>query len=196
MKEIIKGRIKKIRMKKRAGNLSISLPVVLIMLMAILITYQVRMNGIKIIKTLAEDSITGANLACLVIDKDTYGASHHMIIKNEDEAYDIYCKVLRSNMKLDDSNFPSSDLVIKGPVTIHRFIIYNVIDERITATEISLEGGKTVQVIDGQRGSMQTPDGTVITSTTVYSKIGFMLRGFMNSESYVYKEHSADITNE
>ncbi len=42
---------------------------------------------------------------------------------------------------------------------------------------------------------MYTPDGVLIKSTTVYSRIGVELKGYMNSSFYFYKDNSVDITD-
>lgn len=181
-------------LKKRDGKIYYSLALFLIMFCALLVVFEIKMNKIKMLKNLAEDSIVASNLACLVIDIEKFGRTHDIHIKDVNEIYDIYCKVLKGNMKLEDSFTPVSEDIIKGEVKVHRFIIFNVSGSQIIKTEISEGKSQSVEIINGQVGIMTTPDGTLISNTTVYSKIGFWVRGFMGREHYVYKENSVDIT--
>lgn len=181
-------------LKKRCGKIYYSLAAFLIIFSTILVVFEVKINGIKMVKSLAEDSITASNLACLIVDLGEFGATHNIQIKDVSEAYNIYCNSLKGNMKLNNDFIPVSEDVIKGRITIHRFILFNVNGDQITKTEILNGEFQSEEIINGQVGIMTTPDGTRVSNTTVYSKIGFVVRGFMNYEQYVYKENSVDIT--
>lgn len=184
----------RINLKKKEGKVYYSLALFLIMFCTLLIVFEIQMKKIILIKNLAEDSIVASNLACLVIDIEEFGRTHNMQIKDVNEAYDIYSKALKGNMKLKDNFTPVLENMIKGEVKIHRFIVFNVSGDQIIKTEISEEGSQSVEIINGQVGTMKTPDGTIVSNTTVYSKIGFIMKGFMEQEQYVYKENSVDIT--
>lgn len=181
-------------LKKREGKIYYSLALFLVMFCALLVVFEIKMNNIKILKNLAEDSIVASNLACLVIDIEQFGRTHDIHIKDVNEIYDIYCKALKGNMKLEDNFTPVSEDIIKGEVKVHRFIVFNVSGNQIIKTEISEGESQSVEIINEQIGIMTTPDGTPISNTTVYSKIGFWIKGFMGYEHYVYKENSVDIT--
>ena len=42
---------------------------------------------------------------------------------------------------------------------------------------------------------MKAPNGAVINTTMVYSKIGFEIKGYLNNSHYVYKHNAVDITD-
>lgn len=181
-------------LKKRCGKIYYSLAAFLIVFSTILVVFEIKINGIKMVKNLAEDSIAASNLACLIVDLEEFGATHNIQIKDVNKAYDIYCNSLKGNMNLNNDFIPASEEVIKGKITIHQFILFNVSGDQITKTEILNGEFWSEEIINGQVGIMTTPDGTPVSNTTVYSKIGFAVRGFMNYEHYVYKENSVDIT--
>lgn len=147
-------------------------------------------------KRLVEDALDLSNLASAVIDIEEYGTNHNIIISNPDQAYLIYKNALKSNMGLDNEQNCTKYNTISGKVTVLEYIIYNVYDNVITVHRYNADGTKEIEENLGYVGNIQTPDNTVVESTTVYSRIGFHVKLLFNMEFYGVHDNSADIVKE
>lgn len=180
-------------MKKDKGALEYGFSFMLILLAVALLLYVYQMRLIKHCKLRVEDAIVAANLAGAVIDLKEYGRSHTVLITDIDRSYELYCHALQNNLNLE-SDFESQNKdLIHGKVTVHEFSVYNVDGQNIIKYSVGEDGHlKVIQLLDGL-GKTKTPNGIQVQNTTIYSKIGFWIKGFQNQMHYVYKENSVDV---
>lgn len=140
-----------------------------------------------------EDALAASNLASAVIDVEEYGISHTVRIANPSEAYYQYLEALKENLHLNDSMEGDELSLISGPVTVVKYIIYNVEEERITVHHV-LENGR-VWTEQGVKGSITAPNGILIENTGVYSEISFPVKGFLGVTVTAHKGKLVDIVS-
>ena len=92
-------------MKKRKGTMDPLMIVVFfaIFFIIILVEYNVQLYTFRIIGTRTEDALALSNLASAVVDIEEYGSTHHLIITDAENAFNLYKSALKTNMGLDDS---------------------------------------------------------------------------------------------
>ncbi|WP_343246770.1 hypothetical protein [Diplocloster hominis] len=168
----------------------ISLSMVSIVLLLILFLYQSRM--IKITRNYAQDGLTASNLAAAVIDLAEFGVSHEILISDEVRAYEEFRTALRENLRLDEHETALENSLLKGQIRIEDFIIYNVENHLIYQTG-KKDGVWLAKNCLGIQGDVRTPDGTVIESTTIYSRISFPIRGWRDQDREVTVQKSVDV---
>ncbi len=171
----------------------------LIGLVCLVASYVIKMKYIGIINEDIQDAVSLSNLAAAQIDKEIYNRNGTIQVKDFNEAYYAYEEALIDNLNLSMDRKPMNNEYIQTGIDILEFSVYNVVDLDITQIRRSLINGIAVtETIDwsGQLGELKTPDGVNITNTTVYSRVGFTLKGFMNDSRYVYKEGCIDIVDQ
>lgn len=183
------------KLKKDKGIVEYTLSIMLLMIIVLLVLFVYRMRVIKITKENVEDALVSSNLACAVIDLEEFGTTNEIVIKDPQESYEIYKKALKGNMYLDDNFMPVDRKLINGKVTIHEFVVYSVNAGNVQVSRIGSDGIVSIQDYPGGAGIVQTPDGTVVNSSTVYSKIGFEIKSYRENVMYVYKQNSVDVVS-
>ena len=171
------------KLKKKDG---ISLNFILIPAISIAIIFclfMIKSKQIEIVNDFIDDGLVISNLAAATVDLNEYGQSN-TIVNND-----------FNNLRLDNNFVPQTSNLIDGGITIEIFTIYNVIGNDIHMTKRQRNGNIIKQVYPNAVGTMKTPDGVKIETTTVYSKIGMNVKGFMNGTTYVYKDKTVDITD-
>lgn len=139
-----------------------------------------------------EDALAASNLASAVADIKEYGSTHILQITSAQDAYDIYREALRTNLGLDD-NWENAKLEwISGKVEVLQYTVYNVRDQDVTIYSFSEQGDFIREEKDGL-GSVRTPDGTLVESTSVYSRIGFPVEGILGITVYAEKDNTVDL---
>lgn len=143
------------------------------------------------------DGLVFSNLAAATVDLKEYGSTNKIVNNHFDKSFNEYQNALKENLKLDNDFVPidSNNSMIAGKVTVEIFTIYNVDGNDIHMIKRQSNGNIIKQTYHNELGSMYTPDGVLIKSTTVYSRIGMELKGYMNSSFYFYKDNSVDITD-
>ena len=179
-------------MKKREGTIGIGVSLFCVMFVAVIIAYMSQMYSFQSIRIDTEDALAASNLASAVIDIEEYGISHNIIIADPEAAYGIFKDALKVNMRLDDAWNSSKD-EISGPVEIVEYIIYNVRNEDV---EIHYFGhSQYSQVITGGKGTVTAPNGKLIESTSIYSKITFPVDAIWGIQTTAVKEQLVDIVS-
>ncbi|MBU9735474.1 hypothetical protein [Diplocloster agilis] len=168
----------------------ISLSVVGIVLLLILFLYQSRM--IKITRNYVQDGLTASNLAAAIIDLAEFGASHEILISDEVRAYEEFRTALRENLRLDEQERALENSLLKGQIRIEDFIIYNV-ENHLVYQLGKKDGAWLTKNCLGSQGDVRTPDGTVIESTTIYSRICFPIQGWIGQVREVTVQKSVDV---
>ncbi len=139
-----------------------------------------------------EDALAASNLASALIDVEEYGKSHTLRIIDPQEAYEIYKEALSINLGLDEAGQSSQKELMEGPVKILSYMVYNVENDRVDIFSLS-EGETMQQLPSGEVGLIYTPDGILVETTTIYSRISFRVKGLENQYIYAEKEKSVDV---
>uniref|UniRef100_UPI004057BD58 hypothetical protein n=1 Tax=Acetatifactor sp. TaxID=1872090 RepID=UPI004057BD58 len=180
-------------MKKRKGTISTVVALFYVIFLVVIIAYMTQIYTYQTIKIDTEDALAASNLASAVIDIQEYGISQNIIIKDPVAAFGIYKDALKVNMGLNDSWYSTGQRGITGPVLVLEYVIYNVRDNDV---EIHYFGSSNYsQVIPGGKGTVTAPNGKLIESTSVYSKITFSVEGIFDIQTTAVKEKLVDIVS-
>lgn len=183
----------RIRKKKRA-EIEIITGMYLLVLLVVLVAAQMQMSLFRVSASFVEDAVAASNLASAVIDIKEYGKTHTIRISSPGRAYELYREAVRENLQLDENWENSNKDMICGRVEILKYEIYNVTGKDVTIYSFGAEG-EQVETVSGGLGNVRTPDGTIVTSTSVYSRIGFPVRGIFGLEIAAQKEKTVDIVS-
>ncbi len=179
-------------MKKRKGMISWSVSIFVFALLFLLIVSAMQLQEYNAVKIFTEDALAASNLASAVIDLQEYGISHDIVIADPDSAYRLYREAMQVNMKLDNG-WESNNDTIAGAVVVLDYIIYNVKDMDV---EIYSYGQNTYStVVENGLGSVSAPNGQLIESTSVYSRITFPVEGIFEIRTDAVKDKLVDIVN-
>lgn len=181
--------------KKTEGKLELMTGMLGICLIMLMVCVHIQLMLFSIAGLYMEDALAASNLASALVDISEYGASHTLWIADPAESYQVYQEALKANLQLDENWECARRELISGRVEILRYIIYNVRGQDITIHCFGSEGEYSREETGGL-GSVRTPDGTLVESTTVYSRIGFPVEGILGVEVYARKDNSADIVTE
>ncbi len=138
-----------------------------------------------------EDTLAASNLASAVVDLKEYGRTHKILIEDSGEAYERYRRAVKGNLNLNEAWEGQAGGVVQGNVQVKNYTIYNV-DGRIVTVFQYDENGLMTSWID-ILGSVYSPNGILIESTSVYSEITFMVKGLFGIEIQAHKGNLADI---
>lgn len=139
-----------------------------------------------------EDALAAANLASAVIDLQEYGKTHRICIQEPEHAFEIFRESLCYNLQLDSFlNATNRDVLASG-VRILDYRIYNVAQD-IVQVYVLDENGVIKEYQTGICGSVFTPDGVCVETTTIYSKVSFEVKGIGEQIISANKEKSVDI---
>ncbi len=161
-------------------------------ILLVTILFAFRTNQYMITGAWVEDALAASNLASAVIDYEEYGKSHRILIPGPREAFGRFREALSKNLHLDDFLNTTNTELICSKVSIKQYLVYNVQEETIVWTEMDQEG-RIVAQGEAARGMVYTPDGVLVENTTVYSRVGFYVKGMMGQQIYTEKEKSIDI---
>ena len=139
-----------------------------------------------------EDALAASNLASALIDIEEYGKDHTLRILDPQGAYVIYKEALSINLQLDEDGRSFQRGLLEGPVRIVSYIIYNVKDGLVEIYEMD-ESGNMQESAQGEAGQIYTPDGVLVESTTIYSRIHFGVKGLGQQYIQAEKEKSVDV---
>ena len=128
------------------------------------------------LKTYTEDALAASNLASAVIDIQEYGVNHNLIIKDPAHAYSIY------------QEDPAG--MISSPVQVEQYIVYNV---RGTEVEVTSFGENLNYSATETLGSATSPNGRVINSTSIYSRISYQVTGYFGVTVPAVKDKLVDV---
>ena len=164
----------------------------LVLLVLIVILCGFRLTQYMLISDTVEDALAASNLASAVIDIKEFGKSHSIRIQDPEKAYMLYREALCHNLHLDEYLNTTNQEIIASKVTIEEYIVYNVFE---TLVEIYvLDGnGQIKKCESGMVGQVFTPDGVCVETTTVYSRISFLVKGLFDGLLDTCKEKSVDI---
>lgn len=184
-------------LKKEEGMLfNVVVPICFIILACTIILY---INSIKKVYSARDDienSLAAATLAGDIADCNLYGSSRIINIDNPKKSYELFKSSLKQNLYLDDKFYPiNKDSMVKSNIRIESYIIYNVVGNNIEENRV-VSGTVNKYNHLNAVGKLKTPRGDVIKNTTIYSKIGFSIGGFMSiNNDKAFKECVVDLTD-
>ena len=179
------------KMKKDKGAIEYSMSIILLMISVLLILFCFRIRSARVEKAYLEDGLASANLAAVVIDTDIYGETEKLIISDTSGAYEHFKKSLKTNLNLDDHYMPENTFLMENPVEILEFRVYNVDDDMVTCVVYDEYGLRSTE--SSSLSHTVAPDGTEVESTTIYSKIEFDVKGFLDQRNRLTLENSVDV---
>lgn len=138
-----------------------------------------------------EDGLAASNLAASVMDVVTYGKTGEIIIDDETAAYDRFCDALKANLNLDENWKSNNSERIRGAVQVEEVIIYCVQNRTIHAS--IYRQGTYVGKMDYPLGSVSAPNGKIIESTGIYSRVSCKVKGYLGAELAICREQLSDI---
>ncbi len=177
------------------GKVEIITGMYLLLFLTIILSAQIQMGFFMTAGTFMEDALAASNLASAVIDVQEYGISHTLQIAVPDDAYAIYRDALKVNLGLDENWEHGNKSLISGPITIQEYAIYNVKKQDVTIHVFSGNGGYSAWMVKDGLGKVETPDGTIVKSTSIYSRISFPIKGVLGMSVYADKEKTVDIVS-
>lgn len=183
------------KLKKKKGSIEMFISSMIFITVALVIVMMMRLKVVKVTKNFVEDGLVASNLASATIDLREYGTTNKIVNSDFEKSFNDYCVALKDNLNLNSDFTPKSSILINSKVDIHNFTIYNVVGNDIDMIKRESNGSITRQSHPNKVGIMKAPNGAVINTTMVYSKIGFEIKGYLNNTHYVYKENAVDITD-
>jgi len=181
--------------RKQEGKIEIIVSVYWILILTILLAVFMQLLQFQATKSYVEDALAASNLASAVIDIETYGILHELIIADPDAAYDLYKEALKINLDLNDYWENTNKAIITGQVEILEYVIYNVRGEDVEIHFFNA-GVRSSWTVYGGLGSVTAQEGTLIETTSIYSRIGFPVEGIMGVLIDARKENLVDIKSE
>jgi len=178
-------------MAKNCGQTAWTNGLFSLLFLAVFLRVLLQLEAFQASSLYLEDALAASNLASAVVDVKEYGYSHKILLKDPEEAYERYKWAVKGNLNLSDSWEGQSGSVVQGPVRIMNYTVYNVSGDEVTVYHYDENGLMTswVEIL----GSSAAPNGVVIESTSVYSEIAFVVKGFLGVEVQAYKGNLADI---
>lgn len=186
--------MRRMKWNKRTGKVEIFVGMYMVVFLLILLSVQLQMRIFMATSTYMEDALAVSNLASAVIDVREYGMTHIVKIASPDDAFELYCEALKQNLSLNDEWESGKKDLIYGQVEILKYEIYNVEKNNITIYSYGTEG-EYVRALPNGLGSVYTPDGVLVESTSVYSKIRFPVKGILGIEIDAKKDKTVDIVS-
>ncbi len=157
-------------LRKDKGQATFLIGLFFLLFLLVIVGTQVKVYEYRMTARYLEDALAASNLASAVIDVEAYGVSHRIWLKNPRNAFERFCEALEGNLNLDES-LQSRNSLIKGSVTVENYTIYNVDGDYVLITRVNPAGGSTFT--EERLGTVRSPNGIPIESTSVYSEISF-----------------------
>lgn len=177
--------------KKRKGEIGIVVPMFFITFMVIMIAYLLQLTGYGAIRTMTEDALAMSNLASAVIDIETYGKTHDILIADPEQSFETYQRALQANMKLDAQWTGQGTQY--GKVEILDYIVYNVSGSDVEIFRFGQSPEN--RFVAGGLGSVEAPNGQRIEKTGIYSRVTFPVNGLFGIVTTAVKDKLVDVTN-
>lgn len=178
-------------MKKDKGAVEYTMSIMFLIVSVLIILFCFRIRSARVEKVYLEDAQASANLAAAVIDTDIYGETEKLIILDTLGAYEKFKKALKTNLNLDDNFMPNNTFLMENAVEVLEFRIYNVDGDRVNCVIFDENGSRSTEVYT--LSSVMTPNGINVESTTIYSRIEFDVKGFLDQRNRMTLENSVDV---
>lgn len=165
-----------------------------LLFLGVLLTCSLQMQVYRSAAVRLEDTLAASNLAAAIIDLEEYGTTHRILIRNAEEAFGRYKEAVKGNLGLNDSWENSEIGWLQGPVSVERFIVYNVTEQETTIYEMNAAG----KMGPGQKrtGTVFAPNGKPVEQTGIYSELSFQTSGLFELAVRGHKGILVDIVRE
>jgi len=184
----------KIRLSKSGGSIQWTTGILYLFFLLVLLCALLQTEVYRAASLYMEDALTASNLASAVIDMEEYGMSHTVKISSPVEAFERYKSAVKENLQLNDSWECANKTLISGPISIEKFIVYNVDREGITIFTVAEDG--TVNISKKETGTVIAPNEIAVTHTSIYSEIAFDIDGVFGTVVRAHKGKLVDIVAE
>ncbi len=165
-----------------------------LLFLGVLLTCSLQMDVYRSAAVRLEDTLAASNLAAAIIDREEYGTTHQVLIRDAEEAFGRYKEAVKGNLGLNDAWENSEIGWLQGPVSVERFIVYNVTKQGITVYEMNGAG----KMGPGQKktGTVTAPNGKTVEHTGIYSELSFQTTGLFELAVRGQKGILVDIVRE
>ncbi len=178
--------------KKERGQADVITGMFYVLMVLVVVLFGFRMTQYVITSAVVEDALAASNLASAVIDLKEYGKNHTVYIRDPEEAFLLYREALCHNLELDEYLNTTNVDILASKVSIEEYTVYNVAGGLVEIFVMD-ESGLVQEYRTGSVGQILTPDGVLVESTTVYSRISFRVKGLLEQTLPARKEKSIDI---
>lgn len=188
--EYPRQKIRQQKFEKERGSIEWVTGLFFLLFLAILLSAQLQVEIYRSTSLYLEDALAASNLASAVIDIEEYGISHTVRITDPQEAYNRYVQAVKKNLNLDENWECPNKALISGPVSVERYIIYNV--EETVVHVYELDAGR-VRMWNGTPGYVSAPNGVAVEATGIYSELSFPVEGLFGVTVQARKGKLADV---
>jgi len=180
---------------KSRGQIEMAVGMFSIFMITLVMVAGLKVAQFMITGAYVEDALAASNLASALIDIEEFGRSRVIRINDPVKTYGIYKEALSQNLMLDEDGRSFQRELLEGYVEVISYIIYNVEGDQVQV--ISFNGGDVQpEVAFHDLGTVHTPDGVLVETATVYSKVRFNVKGLGQVYIQAEKEKSVDIKRE
>ncbi len=178
--------------EKNDGQIGCMTGLFITLFLGVMLCAVLQLEHYRAVSLYLEDALAASNLASAVMDVREYGISHNILIAQPEEAYAVYEWAVRGNLNLNAAWEGQAGSLVQGPVSIVRYIVYNVRDGEVTVYHFD-ENGQMMQWQE-KLGNVTAPNGIPVESTSVYSEITFEVEGPFGVTVKAHKGNLADIS--
>ena len=180
---------------KSKGQIEMAVGIFSVFLIAMVMMAGLKIAQFMITGAYVEDALAASNLASALIDVEEFGRSRVIRVADPIASYRIYKEALAQNLMLEEDGRSLQRELLEGDVEVTMYIIYNVDGDRVQVLSFFGESAQPeVEIYD--LGQVYTPDGVLIETTTIYSRVKFQVRGIGQVFIRAEKEKSIDIKRE
>ena len=177
---------------KSTGKIDLLMGLVAVFVVSLIMLVCLKIAHFMIAGAYVEDALAASNLASALIDVKAYGRDHTLRISDPQGAYEIYKAALSINLQLDEEGRSFQQELLEGPVQVMEYIIYNVNENRVEMFELDSNDNMQAKSA-GDVGKVYTPEGVLVESTTIYSRVRFGVAGLGQQYIQAEKEKSVDV---
>ena len=178
--------------KKEGGQIGYMLGLFCTLFLGVMLCAGLKLEHYRAVSLYLEDALAASNLASAVVDVQEYGISHSILIARPEEAYETYQWAVKGNLNLNAAWEGQAGSLVKGPVSIVQYIVYNVKGNEVTIYCFD-EGGQMTQRQE-MLGNVTAPNGLPVESTSVYSEIAFEAEGILGITVKAHRGNLADVS--
>lgn len=177
---------------KGAGQAGGTVGLFLTLFLGVMLCAVLQLEHYRAASLYLEDALAASNLASAVVDVREYGISHSILIARPEEAYQTYLWAVRGNLNLNDEWEGQAGSLVQGPVSVVRYIVYNVKGDEVAVYCFDRDGQMTQW--REKLGNVAAPNGIPVDNTSVYSEIAFETEGLFGVKVRAHKGSLADIS--
>ena len=175
------------------GQITLLTSLFFLLFFSVLLVGWLQMEMVRSSAGYLEDALAASGLACALIDLREYGVSHSVRIADVKEAYEQYCRSLKSNLGLDEAWQCENKRLIFGRVTLEEYYVYNVNEDEVEYCRVD-EGPLNWK--QGKLGEVRAPNGQLVEKTGVYGEVSYSFRGIWGLTVPARKGKLVDVAGE